>query len=73
MKNDNQGWLYFSLIVEIGLNMILAILIFFFLGLYCDNKFNLRGVGIISGIIIGVLGGVYNSYKAIINLDKKLK
>lgn len=68
---DNTAWLYFSLIVEIGMNMVLSILLFLALGLWLEKKLKLGGVAIIIGIIIGVLGGFYNSYKAILALDKK--
>jgi len=72
MKQNNKGWLYLSLIAEIGINMVLSILLFMLLGVWVDKKFNLNGVCTIIGIVLGVLGGFYNSYKAIADIDKKL-
>ncbi len=73
MRQENKGWLYLSLIMELGINMVLSLLFFLFLGIWLDKKFNLNGIFTIAGIVLGVLGGFYNCYQAIINIDKKFK
>lgn len=70
--NKNKPMLYLTLITEIGINMVLSIVLFMMLGMFCDQKFNSKGICTIIGIVLGVLGGFYNSYKAILDIDKKL-
>ncbi|MCD4796696.1 MAG: AtpZ/AtpI family protein [Candidatus Cloacimonetes bacterium] len=63
-KNLNKEWYkYFSLISQLGLVVVSSILIFFFLFLYLDRKFNTNGILMAVGVFLGVILGVLGAYR----------
>ena len=63
-KNLNKEWYkYFSLISQLGLVVVSSILIFFFLFLYLDRKFNTNGILMAVGVFLGVITGVLGAYR----------
>ncbi|MFC1770276.1 AtpZ/AtpI family protein [Candidatus Margulisiibacteriota bacterium] len=53
---------YFMLVTRIGLVMAGSILFFFFIGLFVEKKFQLKGVFLIFMIIAGIICGFYYIY-----------
>ncbi len=54
-----------GLVAQLGLTMVINILIFFFIGLFIDKKWNLGGIPIIIGIFCGVVSGAFSCYQLI--------
>jgi len=54
-----------GLVAQLGLTMVINILIFFFIGLFVDRKWHLRGIPIIIGIFLGVVTGAMSCYHMI--------
>jgi len=54
---------YISLITQVGLTFIISLLIFFFLFLYLDRKFQTNGILLGIGTLLGVFSGFYTSYR----------
>ncbi|MBW6516657.1 MAG: AtpZ/AtpI family protein [Candidatus Cloacimonetes bacterium] len=52
-----------SLIGHLGLNVVISLLIFFFLFLWLDRKLQTGNILLIVGIIIGIFSGVYLNYR----------
>ena len=52
-----------GLVAQLGLTMVINILIFFFIGLFVDRKWHLRGIPIIIGIFLGVVTGAMSCYR----------
>ncbi|MBC8385979.1 MAG: AtpZ/AtpI family protein [Candidatus Cloacimonetes bacterium] len=62
IKADKEILQYLSLITQLGLTVIVSIMIFFFLFLYLDRKFQTKGILIAIGTFLGVISGIYNGY-----------
>jgi ATP synthase protein I len=56
-KDNSDILKHFSLITQLGLVVISALLICFFLGLYIERKFPSGGIWLAGGTILGVLAG----------------
>ncbi|HHI87686.1 MAG TPA: hypothetical protein ENK03_01955 [Candidatus Cloacimonetes bacterium] len=54
-----------GLVAQLGLTMVINILIFFFIGLFFDKKFHLKGIAIIIGIFCGIITGAFSCYQLI--------
>jgi F0F1-type ATP synthase assembly protein I len=52
-----------GLVTQLGLTMALNIVILFFVGLWIDRKWNLKGIPIIVFTILGVATGAFSCYK----------
>ena len=55
-----------GLVGQIGIRMVLFILIGFFLGMYLDRLFGVRGPFLIALLLGGVAAGFWSCYKVII-------
>ncbi|MFO7897244.1 MAG: AtpZ/AtpI family protein [Candidatus Cloacimonadales bacterium] len=56
-KNNSDIMKHFSLITQLGLVVVSALLLCFFLGLYIERKFPSGGIWLAAGTILGVLSG----------------
>ncbi|MBN2017534.1 MAG: AtpZ/AtpI family protein [Candidatus Cloacimonetes bacterium] len=54
-----------GLVAQLGLTMVINILIFFFIGLFIDRKWHLKGFPIIIGIFLGIVTGAMSCYRMI--------
>ena len=52
-----------ALIGHLGLNMVISLLIFFFLFLWLDRKLQTGNILLVLGIIIGIFSGVYINFR----------
>jgi len=52
-----------SMIGRLGLNIVISLLVFFFIFLYIEKTFNTGYVILAIGIVLGVLSGIYLNYK----------
>lgn len=66
MKNPNEFFKYSSL----GIEFAATVLIFIFLGLYFDKKFNTIPLFILIGSFVGFTGGIYLLLKAAKQMEK---
>jgi ATP synthase protein I len=62
-KPNNEIFKYVTLISQLGLTVIFSILICVFAALYFGKKFNISGILLPIGVILGVFAGVYSAYK----------
>ena len=53
MNNDKGKMIVKAL--ELGFEIVVSLLLFTFLGLYLDNKFNISPIGILCGVLLGVV------------------
>lgn len=67
---DNSFLYYLSLITELGLVMAACILIGLGIGIFIDNHFNTKPIGILICLLLGIAGAFFNAYTMIM---KKLK
>jgi ATP synthase protein I len=62
---------YFSLLSRVGLVMAFSLLFFFFIGMKLDSFVGTFPLFTIIGVLLGVAGGFYNVYRAIMEVGKK--
>ena len=70
MSSKNGFFYYLTLITELGLVMVSCILIGLGVGLYIDSKWNIRPVGLLVFLLLGIFAAFFNAYKLIM---KKIK
>jgi ATP synthase protein I len=69
--DENRDWTEnFALVMQIGLTMVGSIMFCFFIGLYLDRWLGTRGVFLIIGILLGIIGGGVTVYKQILDMLK---
>ncbi len=52
MKNNKNTIIVNSL--ELGLEIVVSLLLFILVGIYCDNKFDISPIGVIVGVFLGI-------------------
>ena len=62
-SSDKEIIKHLGLLTQLGLTVICSILIFFFIFLYLDKKYETNGILMAAGIVLGVLIGVYSAYR----------
>ena len=68
--NDKQELTkYLHLIIKIGSGVVSAILAGFLIGLMLDRHFELNGVPIFIGVIVGVILGFIWIYREVMKID----
>lgn len=55
----------FALMMQLGLTMAGSIIFCFFIGLYLDKWLGTRGIFLIIGILLGIIGGGVTVYRQI--------
>ena len=55
----------------LGIQLAAGILIFFFIGKWADGKFDTFPWLMLTGVMIGVVGGLIKFYLTVVDLDKK--
>lgn len=71
-KSENPGFKYLFLLGKISSITVLCIFSGFFLGLFIEKWFPLKGAWIIIGVIAGVALSFYRTLKEIMKLDTTL-
>ena len=63
----------FAPFLTMGFQLAAAVLIFFFLGQWIDNKFGIAPIGTLGGILVGCTGGFIKFFKTVasISADEK--
>ena len=61
--SDKEVLSALTLIGQLGLNLIVTLLIFFFISMYLDKKLNTGNILLIIGTIAGIFSGVYLNYR----------
>ncbi len=62
-KQNSEILKYLSLITQLGLTVVSAILICFFIFLFLDRKFQTGGILVGLGVILGVVAGGLAAYR----------
>ena len=60
-----------GLIAQLGLTMVINILVMFFIGLFIDRHWQLKGVVIAIFIFLGVITGAFSCYKLLKKYENK--
>ena len=60
---------YLNLLFKVGAMMLGAIGFFFAMGLWINRQFDLSGVPIFIGILIGLVTGFYGIYREIMKME----
>ncbi len=69
LRND-ADWLKYS---GIGIELVVIILVFLFLGLWLDDKFNTKFIFTLILTILGFVGGFYNFYLTVKRISEERK
>jgi F0F1-type ATP synthase assembly protein I len=69
MNHKKELSVYLNLIIKIGSGVLSAILMGFALGVLLDKKFQLKGIGILCGVILGVATGFLWIYKQVMGIE----
>ncbi len=72
-KLNKELLLNISLISQLGSTMIGSILIIFFIFLFLDKKFQTNGILLLVGILLGVILGLFSSYRLLKKFYEKTK
>jgi F0F1-type ATP synthase assembly protein I len=57
--------------LTLGLQLALSVVVFFFLGRWLDNRFNTAPWLMITGLVIGIVGGFISFFRTVIALGKR--
>lgn len=69
--DKNRDWTEnLALVMQIGLTMAGSIMFCFFVGLYLDRWLGTRGLFLIVGILLGIVGGSITVYRQILDMLK---
>ena len=71
MTDKSELTKYLNLIVKIGVGVVSSILIGFGLGYMVDKYFNLRGVGVLIGVFLGVVAGFFWLYSEVMSIGRE--
>ena len=70
----NQVWIEnLSIVMQLGLTMVGCITFCFFVGLYIDKFFQIKGIFVTIFIILGVIGGGIVVYRQILEIFEQDK
>lgn len=72
LPRDNEIWRYLSLLTQLGLNMIIPLLFFFFLSLWLDRKLDAHNIILILGVVTGVVSGFILNYRTLKPFFKRM-
>jgi F0F1-type ATP synthase assembly protein I len=61
--------------LTLGFQLAAAVLLFFFIGYWIDNKFGISPIGTLTGVVLGCIGGFFQFFKFAFSLaaDEKKK
>ncbi|MEK9727591.1 MAG: AtpZ/AtpI family protein [Candidatus Margulisiibacteriota bacterium] len=71
MNNKQELTKYLHLIIKIGVGVLTSILTGFIAGLLIDRKFQLNGLAVLVGVIIGVAIGFIWLYNEVMKVGKE--
>lgn len=57
--------------VTLGLQLAAAVLAFYFIGSWLDNRYNTQPAFTLGGIMLGTVGGLIKFFKVVIELNKQ--
>ena len=69
MNNKQELTKYLHLIIKIGVGVVTSILAGFLIGLLIDRRFNLNGMGVLGGVIIGVAIGFVWPFREVMKVE----
>ena len=69
MNDKRELTKYLHLIIKIGVGVVTSILSGFLVGLIIDQKFNLKGIPVLIGVIIGVFIGFIWLYREVMKVE----
>ena len=69
MNNKQELTKYLHLIIKIGVGVVTSILAGFLVGLLLDRRFNLNGIGVLGGVIIGVAIGFVWLFREVMKVE----
>lgn len=69
MNNKQELTKYLHLIIKIGVGVVTSILAGFLIGLLIDRRFNLSGMGVLGGVIIGVAIGFVWLFREVMKVE----
>ena len=72
-KNLNKAIKEIAPYTGLGLQLTITVLIFWFIGKTIDDKYGTEPLWMITGSIFGIIIGMYNFIKSVIDLTKKKK
>ena len=66
---QNRTWSEgLTVVMQLGLNMAMSIILFFFMGYYLDKWLNTKGIFTTLFILLGIVGGGYTTYRQIMEI-----
>ena len=69
MNEKEELTKYLHLIIKIGVGVLSAILMGFTIGLIIDRHFELKGVALMIGVLVGVLAGFVWIYREVMSIE----
>jgi len=63
---DKNFFYYLGLVTQLGITIIVSVLVGLGIGLFIDNKLNMKGPFTITFLVIGIIGGFKAAYELII-------
>jgi F0F1-type ATP synthase assembly protein I len=63
----------FAPFLTLGFQLALSVIMFFFIGYWVDNRFNVSPVGKLLGIVLGCTGGFFKFFSSVNVLTKSNK
>ena len=68
---QNRTWSEgLTIVMQLGLNMAMSIIFFFFVGFYLDKWLSTKGIFTAIFTILGVIGGGYTTYRQIMEITE---
>lgn len=66
---QNRTWSEgLTIVMQLGLNMAMSIIFFFFVGFYLDKWLKTKGIFTTIFILLGIVGGGYTTYRQIMEI-----
>ena len=69
VKNKSELTKYLNLIIKIGVGVLTAILGGFFIGFFVNNAFDMNGLPIVIGVLVGVGLGFTWTYMEVMAIE----
>ena len=72
-KKSAQTYKDYAPFLTMGIQLAAAVVVFFFIGSYIDQRYGIQPWGKISGIFLGSAGGFFKFFKTVSRLTEKEK
>jgi F0F1-type ATP synthase assembly protein I len=59
--------------LSLGFQLASVVIVFFFLGHWIDNKFNISPIGKLTGLLLGIVGGFIQFFRTVAALTNDTK